>query len=132
ALVRTLARAVQFAHRNQVLHRDLKPANVLLGPDGEVKLTDFGLAKLLDTDLGHTGSGVVLGTANYMAPEQARGEGADAGPPADVYGLGAILYEALTGQPPFGGASRAETLRRVETEEPSRPSGLRPGLARDL
>src|SRR5262249_50286504 len=112
-LVRVLAGAVDFAHRHNVLHRDLKPANVLLAAGGAVKLTDFGLAKLLDADPGHTRDQTILGTAGYMAPEMARGQANVAGVPADVYGLGAILYEALTGRPPFKAESHSETLRQV-------------------
>jgi eukaryotic-like serine/threonine-protein kinase len=132
SLVQTLARAVQFAHRHQIIHRDLKPANVLIDADGAVKLTDFGLAKLTDAEDGQTQGDAVIGTASYMAPEQARGGTREVGPLADVYGLGAILYETLTGRPPFKGANREETLKRVQSQEPLAPSRLRPGLSRDL
>jgi serine/threonine-protein kinase len=132
ALVETLARAVQFAHDRRVVHRDLKPANVLLTDDDVPKITDFGLAKLLDTDAGLTHSEAVLGTAAYMAPEQARGEPGAAGPAADVYGLGAILYECLTGRPPFKAASRSETLAQVCSREPEWPSRLRPRVPQEL
>jgi eukaryotic-like serine/threonine-protein kinase len=131
-LIRVLAGAVHFAHRHDVLHRDLKPANVLLGAGGAVKLTDFGLAKLLDAERGHTRDETILGTAGYMAPEMARGEANVAGVPADVYGLGAILYEALTGRPPFKAETHSETLRQVQTLEPEPPSRLCPGLDRTL
>jgi serine/threonine-protein kinase len=131
-LVHNLALAVQYAHQNKVLHRDLKPANVLLGTSGEVKLSDFGLAKLLDVDGGQTQSGAVLGTPSYMAPEQARGETKTVGPRTDVYGLGAILYEALTGQPPFKTGSQEQTLEQVQTQSPLPPSRLRPELSADL
>jgi serine/threonine-protein kinase len=124
-LVRTLALAVAFAHQQGVIHRDLKPANVLLAADGAVKLTDFGLARILDTDTGQTQRQMILGTASYMAPEQARGDVTAVGPLADVYGLGAILYEAITGQPPFRAATRAETLSQVQHRDPVPPSGLR-------
>jgi serine/threonine protein kinase len=127
ALMRTLADAVHYAHRQQVIHRDLKPANVLVGADGTVKLTDFGLAKLLDSDAGHTGP-AVIGTPGYMAPEQARGDSSAVGPTTDVYGLGAILYEELTGRPPFLGATRSETIQQVLTQEPTAPSSLCPGV----
>ncbi|MGL4551271.1 MAG: serine/threonine-protein kinase, partial [Gemmataceae bacterium] len=103
---RDLALAAHAAHDAGVVHRDLKPANVLLR-DGTPKITDFGLAKKLDVDDGHTRSGTVMGTPSYMPPEQAAGEGV--GPAADVYALGAVLYEMLVGQPPFKGAGLLET-----------------------
>jgi serine/threonine-protein kinase len=127
-LVQTLARAVAFAHQKGVIHRDLKPANVLIAADGAVKLTDFGLAKLLDAELGQTQRETVLGTASYMAPEQARGDVAAVGKPADVYALGAILYEALAGRPPFRAETRVETLQQVQAQEPIPPSRLSPCL----
>src|SRR5262249_20795594 len=114
-----------------VLHRDLKPANVLLAEDGTPKVTDFGLAKKLG-EAGQTASGAVLGTPSYVAPEQAGGRAANLGPSCDVYGLGAVLYECLTGRPPFRASNVVETLRQVLQEEPVPPSRLQPGLARDL
>jgi serine/threonine-protein kinase len=131
-LVRTLALAVSFAHQKDVIHRDLKPANILLDASGAVKLTDFGLAKLLDVDTGQTQPDTVMGTASYAAPEQARGDIAEVGPPADVYGLGAILYETLTCRPPFRAATRSETLQQVRTQDPVPPSRLRRRLCRNL
>jgi serine/threonine protein kinase len=100
-LVGKLAHALQAAHDKQVLRRDLKPANVLLTDSGEPKVTDFGLAKLLDSTDGQTRSGAVLGTPSYMALEQAGGRSGSVGPACDIYALGAILYECLTGRPPF-------------------------------
>src|SRR4029077_3201593 len=96
-LVELLAGAMHVAHAQGVVHRDLKPANVLLTPDGQPKVTDFGLAKRLDVDVGQTQSGAILGTPPYMAPEQAMGMSQEIGPATDVYALGAILYECLTG-----------------------------------
>src|SRR5262249_3031164 len=132
ALVETLARAVHAAHQAGVLHRDLKPANVLLTREGTPKVSDFGLAKLLDDDSGRTRTGQVLGTPSYMAPEQARGDSRDAGPAADVYAVGAILYEGLPGRPPFQGATPLDTLDLVRTQEPVPPRRLQPRLPRDL
>jgi len=131
-LLATLARAIASAHRAGVVHRDLKPANVLFTPDGTPKLADFGLAKRLDEDDGQTHSGQVMGSPSFMAPEQARGRGREVGPPADIYSLGALLYETLTGRPPFKGGSAMETLYQVVNDEPVPPSRLRPGLSRDL
>jgi tetratricopeptide (TPR) repeat protein/tRNA A-37 threonylcarbamoyl transferase component Bud32 len=130
-LVEALARAMHTAHGAGVIHRDLKPANVLLAADGTPKITDFGLAKKLD-EAGQTASGAVVGTPSYMAPEQARGRSKDVGPWTDVYALGAILYECLTGRPPFKAASALETLAQVLTQEPVPPSRLQPGVPRDL
>jgi WD40 repeat protein/tetratricopeptide (TPR) repeat protein len=131
ALVEPLARALHAAHREQVVHRDLKPGNVLLGGDGTPKVTDFGLAKKLD-EQGQTRTGVVMGTPSYMAPEQAAGENRAVGPAADVWALGTILYELLTGRPPFKGATTLETLRQVLGDEPVPPSRLNPQVPRDL
>ncbi len=131
-LVRTLALAVEAAHRERIVHRDLKPANVLLMADGTPKVSDFGLAKLLDTDSVQTRSDAVLGTPAYMAPEQAAGRVRDLGPAVDVWALGVILFECLTGKTPFRGMNKEETLERVCHREPERLSRLRPGLSRDL
>jgi serine/threonine protein kinase len=158
-LVRALALAVHAAHEHGLVHRDLKPANVLLQKrtttdntdntdekkreaassvssvlsvvDFVPKIADFGLAKRLD-EAGLTETGSVLGTPTYMAPEQALGDSRGVGPPTDVYALGAILYELLTGRPPFEGATLLETLEQVRSREPQRPALLRPGVPRDL
>jgi serine/threonine protein kinase len=131
-LVRALARAVHHAHQCGVVHRDLKPANVLLADDNTPKITDFGLAKLLDSSQGLTPSDVALGTPGYMAPEQAGGQSKRVGPAADVYALGAILYELLTGQPPFQGATPFDVMMQVVADDPVSPRLLRPNLPRDL
>jgi WD40 repeat protein/tRNA A-37 threonylcarbamoyl transferase component Bud32 len=138
-LVETLARAIHAAHQQHVIHRDLKPANVLLTTDGTPKISDFGLAKQLtggsesEALLRHvTQTGEVVGTPSYIAPEQAQGKPHDVGAPADIYGLGAILYELLTGRPPFKGETTLDTLQQVRTQEPVAPSRLQPKLPRDL
>ncbi len=123
-LVRTLAEAVESAHRKGVLHRDLKPANVLLTATGVPKLTDFGLAKLLDPEKTPSLSGVVMGTPEYMAPEQADGRTSAIGPRTDVYGLGAILYAALTGRAPFKGETPAKTYDLVRKALPVPPTRM--------
>jgi serine/threonine protein kinase len=136
-LARTLALAVQHAHAQNVVHRDLKPANVLIG-DGppaarQPKITDFGLAKRLDSDsTSWTQTGAVLGTAGYMAPEQAAGRAGEVGPAADVYALGAVLYELLTGRPPFRADTWARTVEQVLHDEPVPPTRSHPGVPREL
>jgi WD40 repeat protein/tRNA A-37 threonylcarbamoyl transferase component Bud32 len=131
-LVQALARAIHHAHERGVLHRDLKPSNVLLSAAGVPKITDFGLAKRLDVEGSATRTGAVLGTPSYMAPEQAEEEGRRLGPATDVWALGAILYECLTGRPPFGGATVLETLEQVRGHEPVPPARLNPRVPRDL
>ncbi len=131
-LVEALADAVHHAHANGVVHRDLKPANVLLDADGRPLVTDFGLAKLLDADLGHTQTGAVLGSPSYMAPEQAEGKTKDVGPASDVYALGALLYELLTGRPPFQAPTLLDTLEQVRHHDPAPPRSVQPAVPRDL
>jgi WD40 repeat protein len=131
-MVGELARAVDYAHRRGIIHRDLKPSNILLTPEGTPKITDFGLAKELEGDVGHTLSGAVMGTPSYMAPEQALGQGKQVGPAADTYALGAILYEMLTGRPPFKGSTVLDTLEQVRSEEPVPPTRLLRNVPRDL
>jgi PAS domain S-box-containing protein len=164
-LVKTVAEAVEAAHRAGIVHRDLKPANVLLEKaedrdqktevrdqrseqrdecrflltdaspvtaDYCPKITDFGLAKHLEQDTGHTRTGAILGTPGYMAPEQVQGRSAAVGPAADIYALGAILYECLTGRPPFQAASVLETLEQVRAQDPVSPRRLQPGVPRSL
>jgi serine/threonine protein kinase len=149
-LLEALARAIHVAHQRGIVHRDLKPHNVLLAPATEgsefdtgtsaqyiqifgiPKITDFGLAKNLDSQAGQTQTGVILGTPSYMAPEQAAGGIQSIGPAVDVYSLGAIFYEMLTGRPPFRAATPLETLRQAATQEPLPISQLQPYVPRDL
>jgi serine/threonine protein kinase len=155
-LVETLARAVQYAHEHGVVHRDLTPGNILIAdgrwqmadlPEGATsankpaisdpqfptpKITDFGLAKLLAGGVGRTVTGEVIGTPSYMAPEQAVGKAREVGPAADIYSLGAILYECVTGRPPFRAATPLDTLVQVVADEPVPPRRLQPKVPRDL
>jgi serine/threonine protein kinase/lipoprotein NlpI len=151
ALVELLARAMAFAHEKGIIHRDLKPANILLVSGGvesgersnatnhhspltthQPKITDFGLAKRLEDDSGQTKSGTLMGTPNYMSPEQAYGDYQLVGPLSDQYSLGAILYDLLTGRPPFSGTSVMETVSQVRLLDPVKPTRLQPKCSRDL
>jgi len=132
-LLISVARALHFAHRNGVVHRDMKPANILLDPEGVPKVADFGIAKRLTANSALTLSGAVIGTPTYMAPEQAKGTSRDVGAAADVYSLGAILYEMLSGRPPFLPEDSETALTvRVITEDAVSPAFYRPGIPRDL
>jgi len=138
SLVETLARAVHHAHERGIVHRDLKPGNILLGKantplsQSEPKIADFGLAKLEGNSDRYTHAGDILGTPGYLAPEQAEGVPSAIGPPCDIYSLGVILYECLTGRAPFHSANHLDTLLMVRTTEPVPPSRLQPTVPRDL
>jgi WD40 repeat protein len=129
-LVLKLAEGIAAAHAKGIIHRDLKPANVLLTESGEPKVVDFGLAKVGQSDM--TATGAVMGTPSYMSPEQAAGRVREVGVPTDVHALGAILFELLTGQPPFKGESSMETIQQVLTREPDRPRSIDVSVPRDL
>jgi serine/threonine protein kinase/tetratricopeptide (TPR) repeat protein len=132
SIVATLASAMEVAHKRGIVHRDLKPANVLIAADGTLKVSDFGLVKLLEEDSSQTRTGTILGTPSYMSPEQANGEIHKVGPAADQYALGAILYELLTGRPPFHGRSAFDTLDQVRNKGPVAPSQLQTKIPRDI
>ncbi len=131
-LLAVVSRAIHAAHQRGVIHRDLKPANILLTADGTPKISDFGLARRMDVVNGPTPSKQVLGTPSYMSPEQALGRSRQAGPATDIYSLGAILYEVLTGRPPFQGDTSIQVLFQVASVEPVPPRRLQPGIAVEL
>jgi serine/threonine protein kinase len=131
-LIATVARTVYYAHEHGILHRDIKPGNILLDQKGEPHLTDFGLARLLETESTVTRTLEVLGTPSYMAPEQAVGNNTQLTSATDVYGLGAVLYQLLTGHPPFAGGTTYETIKLLLDTEPRPPRSLNPKIDREL
>jgi WD40 repeat protein len=131
-LIRRVSEAIEFAHQHGVIHRDLKPANILLDKNGNPRVTDFGLAKKIESDSGLTGSGQIMGTPSYMPPEQAGGKRGEVGPTADVYSLGATLYALVTGRPPFQAATAMDTVIQVLSDEPIPPRRLNPSIPPDL
>jgi predicted Ser/Thr protein kinase len=130
--VAAVARAIHHAHRHGILHRDLKPSNILIDGEDQPHITDFGLAKKIGGDSKQTQTGAVLGTPSYMAPEQAAGKTQELGPSCDVYGLGAMLYELITGRPPFRSETQLDTMRQVLEREPVPPRLLNPKIEHDL
>ena len=131
-LIAKVARTVHYAHEHGILHRDIKPGNILLDQNGEPHLTDFGLARLVETESTVTGTLEVLGTPSYMAPEQAAGGTTRLSKATDVYGLGAVLYQLLTGHPPFAGGTTYETIKLLLNTEPRQPRLWNPKIDRDL
>src|SRR5213594_1975675 len=131
-LIAKLARTVHYAHEHGILHRDIKPGNILLDTEGEPHLTDFGLARLLETESTVTRTLEVLGTPSYMSPEQALGENAAVSSATDVYGLGAVLYQLLTSHPPFAGGTTYETIKLLLDTEPRPPRLLNSKVDRDI
>jgi eukaryotic-like serine/threonine-protein kinase len=131
-LIAKVARTVHYAHEHGILHRDIKPGNILLDKKDEPLLTDFGLARLIETESTVTRTNEVLGTPSYMAPEQAAGEHTNLSRTTDVYGLGAVLYQLLTGHPPFAGGTTYETIRLLRDTEPRTPRSLNSKIDREL
>ena len=130
--IATVARAVHYLHGHGLVHRDLKPSNILLDESGEPLVTDFGLAKVFQENKEETQTGAILGTPSYMAPEQARGDSAQISPRTDVYSLGAVLYELLTGRPPFREENQLNTILQVLEGEPTLPHRVKPGIPLEL
>src|SRR5947207_5312737 len=131
-LIAKVARTVHYAHEHGILHRDIKPGNILLDKNGEPHLADFGLARLVETESTLTRTKDLMGTPSYMAPEQAVGNNAQITRATDVYGLGAVLYQLLTGHPPFAGGTTYETIKLLLDTEPKQPRLLNPKVDRDL
>src|SRR6201988_5259415 len=131
-LITKVARTVHYAHEHGILHRDIKPGNILLDVKGEPHLTDFGLARLVESESSITHTLDVLGTPSYMAPEQAVGNNTAVNNATDVYGIGAVLYQLLTGHPPFAGGATYETIKLLLDTEPRQPRLLNPKIDRDL
>src|SRR5881392_2346627 len=131
-LITKVARTVHYAHEHGILHRDIKPGNILLDAKSEPLLTDFGLARLVEAESTVTRTKEVMGTPSYMAPEQAMGNNLAVSSATDVYGLGAVLYQLLTGHPPFAGGTTYETIKLVLDTEPRQPRLLNPKIDRDL
>jgi serine/threonine protein kinase len=131
-MMMTVARALHHAHIHGILHRDVKPSNIILDAEDEPHVTDFGLAKRLGGDSCHTRTGAVMGTPSYMSPEQADGKSRELGPPCDIYGIGAVLYELVTGRPPFRSETPVDTIMHVLEREPAPPRLLNPKIDRDL
>jgi serine/threonine protein kinase len=130
--VRQMAEAIHYAHQQGILHRDLKPSNILIDQQNQIHITDFGLAMRVEADHGLTQTGQILGTPSYMPPEQAQGKRGLIGPASDVYALGAILYECLTGRPPFRAESVIKTIAQVIRSEAASPRTLNASIPRDL
>jgi len=131
-LIEKVARAIAYAHQRQIIHRDLKPGNILLSHDGEPKIGDFGLAKRLDGRPGSTRIGAILGTPSYMAPELMTGERIPASPASDIYAVGAVLYECLTGRPPYKGPHAIDTLELIKNQSPIPPRLFDQRISREL
>ena len=131
-LIAKVARTVHYAHEHGILHRDIKPGNILVDAKGEPNLTDFGLARLVESESTVTRTVEVLGTPSYMAPEQAAGNNTKLTNATDVYGLGAVLYQLLTGHPPFAGGTTYETIKLLLETEPRAPRLWNPKVDRDL
>ena len=129
---RIVAEAIHYAHEQGVLHRDLKPSNILIDENDHPRITDFGLAKRARGDFGLTVTGQLLGSPNFMPPEQTSGKSGKVGPASDVYGLGAIVYHLLTGRPPFQAETIEDVLRQLHEADPVAPRLLNPSIPRDL